>query len=141
MAKYNIYEDEEEYEKDAELDKFIGNVDTSKPGYHIPPPPQKGKFIKCQWCGKDILPSQLSRDKDIRKREVKWHIHEVCRRQTIKQLNDETPGYQAEKWRAEKRRRALENAAKPVTVERKKSYLELSMGGQSRGKTMGRGRR
>lgn len=136
LLAIDIY-DEEQFETDSEVTEFIGKLDTTKRGFHIPTPPPKGTYITCQWCGKNILPSELSPIKDIRQKEVKWQIHEACRKQTIAQLDNDTPGLRGERWRAEKRRRAIEESEKPVVIQRKKSFLEMSAGNKPRGRGRG----
>ena len=44
----------------------------------LPKPPQKGELMICQFCCHPIYPNELSKDKDIRKRELKWHYHNKC---------------------------------------------------------------
>lgn len=46
--------------------------------HRLPKPPKPGELIICQFCGEPIYPKELSRDKDIRKKELKWHYHNRC---------------------------------------------------------------
>lgn len=44
----------------------------------LPKPPKPGELMICQFCGEPIYPKELSKDKTIRKRELKWHYHNKC---------------------------------------------------------------
>lgn len=44
----------------------------------LPKPPKPGELMICQFCCNPIYPEELSKDKTIRKRELKWHYHNKC---------------------------------------------------------------
>ena len=64
---------------------YVGNV-------KLPPPPKPGEYMYCQICGEPILPEQISKLPNVRKRELSWHIHNSCYMCIDQKLDAKTPG-------------------------------------------------
>lgn len=78
-----------------EESNYVGNV-------KLPDQPKPGEYMICQICGKPILPQELSKEKELRKKEIKWHIHNECYKFINYQLDLITPGLLASRGQRNK---------------------------------------
>lgn len=83
------------YGKDGEeigdINKFVNK------GVNTPPKLKKGEYAFCQMCGKKILPSQLSKNKDVARRQLKWRVHNECWYNSFDMCDRGTPGLLSER--------------------------------------------
>ena len=121
-----------DYDSNTDTLSFLGNTDTNSKNSLVPPAPKDGEYLYCQWCKNKMLPQELSRDRAIRDKEVKWHYHETCRLGVMRNLDMQTPGLMAERRMFEKRQKAYEESLKPKEVKRAKTFLEMSTRGNRR---------
>jgi hypothetical protein len=63
----------------------------------VPPPPEPGKYIVCQNCGKVMLPQDFSKDKNERRKEFKWQMHIACINSLLDECDRMTPGLMSER--------------------------------------------
>ena len=68
-----------------EESSYVGNM-------KLPSPPNPGEYMICQLCGNPILPKEISKLPNVRKRELKWHIHNKCYLSLDDALDMSTPG-------------------------------------------------
>lgn len=96
QKEYDKYENE--WENNAsQSQQFMYN------GTKMPAPPKPGEIMVCQFCGKPIMPNELSKNKTMRKREIKWHLHPECVIEMERRTEIETPGLVGEREAARKR--------------------------------------
>lgn len=83
----------------SETNDFIQNIDPTRRGAAVPPMPRAGEVMKCQMCGKPMIPNtpSFSKDHKQRMREFKWHICDKCWFQTDNLLDRSTHGLLSER--------------------------------------------
>lgn len=72
-------------------------------GSCIPRPPKKGEKMRCQQCGKVMLPKDFSTNPLIRKREFKWQMHNACMISISEQCDLKTRGLVQERKQAQEK--------------------------------------
>jgi len=79
------------------IDSNMTPEDYTRNGQNVPPKPNPGEPIICQYCNEILYPSQFSKDSFQRKFEFKWHLHPWCKEAMISQADRGTPGLMNER--------------------------------------------